>query len=61
MVVPGSKPLITIRPASSVMYSPLLGPTTAPLESVTRKATPSKGVVVPSMYFSITNVVEGVL
>ena len=61
MVVPGSKSVMTMRPASSVIYSPLLGPTTAPLESVTRKVTPSSGVVVPSMYFSMTRVVLGVL
>ena len=60
-VVPGSRPSITMRPFSSVMYSPLEGPTTAPLESVTKKVAPSRGVVVPSMYFSITRVVLGVL
>ena len=43
------------------MYSPLEGPTTAPELSVTKKVTPSRGVVVPSMYFSMTKVVLGVL
>ena len=60
MVVPGSRPSMTMRPASSVIYSPLEGPTTAPELSVIRKVTPSRGVVVPSMYFSITKVVLGV-
>ena len=50
-----------MRPFSSVMNSPLLLPTTAPLLSVTRKVTPFSGVVVPSIYFSITRVVLGVL
>ena len=43
------------------MYSPLLEPTTAPELSVTKKVTPASGVVVPSIYFSMTNVVLGVL
>ena len=60
-VVPGTRSVMTMRPASSVMNSPLLLPTTAPLESVTRKVTPLMGVVVPSIYFSITRVVLGVL
>ena len=59
--LPGSRSSITMRPASSVIYLPLDGPTTAPELSVTRKVTPSRGVVVPSMYFSMTRVVEGVL
>ena len=42
-VMPGSRLGITMRPFSSVMYSPLSGPTTAPLESVTRKVTPLRG------------------
>ena len=60
-VVPGIRSWITTRPFSSVMNSPLLLPTTAPLLSVTRKVTPFSGVVVPSIYFSITRVVLGVL
>ena len=54
MVTPGSRPSITIRPFSSVVYSPLALPSTCPLDSVTRKVTPFSGVVVPVMYFSMT-------
>ena len=60
-VVPGVRSFRTMRPFSSVMNSPLLLPTTAPPESVTRNVTPFSGVVVPSIYFSITRVVLGVL
>ena len=43
MVSPGVRPGISIRPFSSVTYSPLALPTKAPLESVTRNVTPFSG------------------
>ena len=62
-VIPGVRPGMTTQPFSSEVYSPLLFPTNAPEESVTRKVTPFKGSlpVSVSRYFSMVSVFAGIL
>ena len=61
-VVPGVRPVSRICPFRSVTYSPLLGPRGIPLESVTRKVTPSNGsFLAPSIYFWMVRFTPGTL